>query len=232
MRKAILNGDGFMKEASVFLVDDHPVVREGIGRLIDREPDLSVCGEAEDVPGAIEGIERTRPDVVIVDLSLKGSSGLDLIMDIKARWPEMRMLVLSMFDEAYYAERVLRVGAMGYVMKQEPPRTVLDAIRQVMKGEVFVSEQVSSRMLQGLVHTSGDSFTSSLDRLSDREMQVFRMIGEGLTYQEIAEGLSLSVKTVESHVERIKEKLSIRSGRELLMRAVKWVLHSKGMGLI
>ncbi len=218
-----------MKEASVFLVDDHPVVREGIGRLIDREPDLSICGEAEDVPGALDGIERTRPDVVIVDLSLKGSSGLDLIVDIRARWPEMQVLVLSMFDETYYAERVLRAGARGYVMKQEPPRTVLDAIRLVMKGGLFVSPQVSARMLHGLVHSSGDSLTSSLDRLSDREMQVFRMIGEGLTYPEIAEGLTLSVKTVESHVERIKEKLDVRSGRELLMRAVKWVISSKGM---
>jgi len=216
-----------MSEARVFLVDDHPVVREGIGRLIDREPDLMVCGEAEDATAAQAGIDTLRPDIVIIDLSLKGSSGLDLIQEIKTRWPEMRMLVLSMYDEVYYAERVLRNGAMGYVMKQEPPRKVLDAIRHVLMGGVYVSDDVSGRILKGMVGPrTGPSY--SYDLLSDREIQVFCLVGEGLTYPDVATRLALSVKTVESHVERIKEKLDLHSGRELLLRAVEWVLRSGG----
>ncbi|GIV60446.1 MAG: DNA-binding response regulator [Rhodothermaceae bacterium] len=216
-----------MDAASIFLVDDHPIVREGLFRLIDREPDLGVCGEAEDAAGALDGLARTSPDVVVVDLSLKGSSGLDLIRDIKARWPGMKVLVLSMYDEAYYAERALRAGAMGYVMKQEPPRTVLDAIRQVRAGEVYVSRSVASRVLQGMAGAARPAPDALLERLSDRELQVFHMIGEGLSYPEVAARLSLSVKTVESHVERIKEKLAMNSGRELLLRAVEWVLRTQ-----
>ncbi|QXD15191.1 response regulator transcription factor [Rhodocaloribacter litoris] len=158
---------------------------------------------------------------------LKGSSGLDLIRDIKARWPGMKVLVLSMYDEAYYAERALRAGAMGYVMKQEPPRTVLDAIRQVRAGEVYVSRSVASRVLQGMAGAARPAPDALLERLSDRELQVFHMIGEGLSYPEVAARLSLSVKTVESHVERIKEKLAMNSGRELLLRAVEWVLRTQ-----
>jgi len=218
--------------ARVFLVDDHPIVREGIGRLIEKEADLMVCGEAEDAPEALERIGQARPDVVIVDLSLKGSSGLDLIQDIKIRWPEMVMLVLSMYDEQFYAERVLRAGAMGYIMKQEAPRRVISAIRRVMDGQVYVSEKVANKMLENMrgPGTNQAPLSSPLDRLSDREMQVFHMLGEGFTHQIIADRLHLSVKTVESHIERIKDKLGIRKGRELLMRAVEWVVRSRGEG--
>jgi DNA-binding NarL/FixJ family response regulator len=217
--------------ANVFLVEDHPIVREGVGRLIEKEPDMTICGEAENGTEALTRIERVRPDVVLVDLSLENSSGLDLIQDLRLRWPKMPVLVLSMYDEMYYAERVLRAGAMGYVMKQEAPRKIIQAIRTVLTGKLFVSEKVSDKMLQVIANPAGDVLTSPLDRLSNREIQVFQIIGEGLSNQEVADTLMLSVKTVESHIERIKDKLDIRSGRELHQRAIEWVMRARGQNV-
>lgn len=207
----------------IFVVDDHPILREGMERLIDREPDMEVCGQSDGE--SISGIFDTEPDVVILDLSLKSSNGLDLIHTIKAQLPKTAIFVLSMHDENLYAERVLRAGASGYIMKQEAPGKVLDAIRKVANGNVYVSDAMSRRLLKGLVKPTKETPIASL---SDREFQVFQYIGEGYTHQEIANLLSLSKKTIESHVERIKEKLSLKNGRELLRRAVEWVIRSQG----
>ena len=210
----------------VLLVDDHPIVRQGIRRLIEKEPGLLVCGEAEDAADALEIIEQEHPDVIVLDLSLKSSSGFDLILDVKQRWENMRILVLSMYNEDVYAERVLRAGASGYIMKQEAPKKVVKAIWAVLNGSVYVSDKVSASILQSMAGKR--TATSSVDSLSDRELQVFQMIGEGLTHQQIADKLLLSVKTIESHVEHIKDKMRISSGRELLQRAIEWVLRSQG----
>ncbi len=210
----------------VLLVDDHPIVRQGIRRLIEKEPGLLVCGEAEDAVDALEVIEKERPDVIVLDLSLKNSSGFDLILDVKQRWDNVRILVLSMYNEDVYAERVLRAGASGYIMKQEAPKKVVTAIWAVLNGSVYVSDKVSANILQSMAGKR--TATSSVDSLSDRELQVFQMIGEGLTHQQIADKLMLSVKTIESHVEHIKDKMRISSGRELLQRAIEWVLRSQG----
>ncbi len=211
--------------SQIFLVDDHPIVRQGIRSLIETELGLMVCGEAGDAQSALALIEQTRPDMVVVDLSLKHSSGFNLILDIKRRWADVPILVLSMYDEEVYAERVLRAGASGYVMKQDAPTKITNAIRAVLNESIYVSENVSSRILQKMVE--GRAAASWFDTLSDRELQVFQMIGEGLTYPHIADTLVLSVKTVESHVEHIKRKLSIRTVRYLLQRATEWVLHSQ-----
>ncbi len=210
--------------AKVLLVDDHPIVRQGVRRLIEKEPGLTVCGEAEDAPEALAIIETTRPDLVVLDLSLKQSSGFDLILDLKRRWEHLPVLVLSMYSEEVYAERVLRAGASGYIMKQEAPKKVISAIWSVLEGVVYVSEKVSAGILQSMAGRRAG--VSSIDSLSDRELQVFQMIGEGMTHQHIADKLMLSVKTIESHVEHIKRKLGLSSGRELLQRAIEWVLRS------
>lgn len=207
----------------VFLVDDHPMVREQLAHLIDQQPDLQVCGEAGDVADALEGIERLRPDIAIVDLSLKNSSGLDLIKDLKARESVVPVLVLSMHDESLYAERVLRAGAMGYVSKQENTRNILSAIRRVLDGAIHVSADLAGvlvkRMVGGLHHPDA----SPVARLADRELEVFQLIGRGQGTRKIAENLNLSVKTVESYRARIKEKLQLDDGIQLLQRAVQWV---------
>jgi len=210
----------------VLLVDDHPIVRQGIRRLIEKEPGLSVCGEAEDAQEALTIIENEGPDIIVLDLSLKNSSGFDLILSVKQRWEEVRILVLSMYNEDVYAERVLRAGASGYIMKQEAPKKVVSAIWAVLQGAVYVSDKVSANILQSMAGKKTEM--SSVERLTDRELQVFQMIGEGHSHQQIADRLMLSVKTIESHVEHIKTKLSIGSGRELIQRAIEWVMRSNG----
>ena len=212
-------GDG---KASVLLVDDHPVVRHGLARFIDKEPDLAVCGEADDAHEALAAIERLRPDVVVADLSLKGRPGLELVKDVEARFPGLPVLVLSMHDEGLWAERVLRAGARGYIMKQEATEQVVDALRRVLRGEVWVSAAMSARLLQRLAKArpAAAGAGSPLESLTDREMLVFQLIGSGLGTREIAERLSVSVKTAESHREHIKAKLNLASGTELLRYAI------------
>lgn len=207
----------------VFLVDDHPMVREQLAHLIDQQPDLQVCGEAADVAEAIEGIERLRPDIAIVDLSLKNSSGLDLIKDLKARESAVPVLVLSMHDESLYAERVLRAGAMGYVSKQENTRNILSAIRRVLDGGIHVSADIAGVLVKRMVGGLNQPDASPVARLADRELEVFQLIGRGQGTRKIAESLNLSVKTVESYRARIKEKLQLDDGIQLLQRAVRWV---------
>ncbi len=207
---------------SILLVDDHPLVRQGIRRLVDVEEDLSVCGEAENARQALTLIEEHRPAVVLLDLSLMDSSGFELLQAIHQRWPDVPVLVLSMYDEAVYAQRVLRAGASGYIMKQEAPRKVIKGIRAVLNGSIYVSEKVEAAVLAH--RTNRHASANPIASLSDRERQVFQRIGEGHTHRQIAEALGISVKTIESHVEHIKAKLGFGSGRELLQRAIEWVL--------
>jgi DNA-binding NarL/FixJ family response regulator len=209
----------------ILIVDDHPIVRRGLRELVADEPDLEVCGEAEDVAGALQQVEALSPDVVVIDLSLKGGHGLELIQEIKARKRPVKMLVSTMHDESLFAERVLRAGAMGYISKQESPDKIVGALRQVLRGEIYLSPRMANRFLHRLA--SGQSFeTSPIDSLSDRELQVFEMIGQGLATKQIARKLDLSPKTIEAHREKIKAKLNLKSGAELSRHATQWVLEN------
>jgi len=207
----------------VFLVDDHPLVREWLSQLIEREDDLAVCGEAEDAPEALQKIEETKPDIVIADISLKHTHGLELVKDLQARRPSLPVLVLSMHDESLYAERVLRAGARGYITKQEATKRILQAVRQVLSGQIYISEKMASRMVHKLVLGRADSQKSPIERLTDRELEVFQLIGRGQATRRIAAELHLGVKTVESYRARIKEKLKLEDGTQLLQHAIQWV---------
>jgi DNA-binding NarL/FixJ family response regulator len=208
----------------VLIVDDHPVVRQGLKSLIDCTADLQTCGEAETIFDALQLIERLKPDVVAVDISLGGESGIDLIKDIRIRRPYLPVLTLSVHDEVIYAQRVLQAGAQGYVTKGEPPETVLKALRTVLCGQVFVSDQIANRMLlqmsgPGKKRSSGQA----VDLLSDRERQIFELLGQGIGSRAAAKTLHVSIKTVESHRASIKKKLQVNGTSELLQRAIEWV---------
>jgi DNA-binding NarL/FixJ family response regulator len=210
------------KKERVVIVDDHPLFRERLSELINCEPDMEVCGEAEDVQQAIGLIRDTSPDLAVVDISLKGCSGLVLIKSIRALSIEVPILVLSMQDESLYAERALRSGATGYITKDEPADNVLSAIRRVLAGEVYLSGSMTSVFLKGL--TSGMKSTARpLDRLTDRELEVLELIGRGHTTRQIAETLRLGVATVDTYRARIKEKMNLRTSTELQHFAVRWV---------
>ena len=211
------------EKTSIFIVDDHPLLRRGLAELINREPDMVFCGEAEDAPTAMRLIELIKPDLVIVDISLKGYNGIELIKNIKAFDHKILVLVLSMHDESVYAMRVLKAGAKAYVMKQEVVDKVMEAIRRIRMGKVFVSESVASRMLDQVV-VGGDPATDSpIDLLSDRELEIVSMLGNGLPTREIAAKLHISIKTVESHRARIKEKLNLDNAIQLVQFCVRWV---------
>lgn len=212
-----------IEKKRLLIVDDHPIVRQGITRLINYEDELMVCGEAGNAKEALEAVEREKPDMVIVDISLKGRSGLELIKDLRMRHQDLPVLVVSMHDESLYAERVLRAGAKGYIMKQEPPEKVLNAIRQVLSGKIFVSEKMREKMLQRYVLGSSQKNASTVERLSDRELEVFRLIGKGMGTRQIAKELDLSIKTVETYREHIKEKLNLENSSKLLQYAIDWV---------
>ncbi len=214
---------GAPAEKTILLVDDHPVLRRGLASLIESEPDLTVCGEAATGSEALAAIRDRRPDLAIVDLSLGDSDGLDLVKDLKKRHPELPALVLSMHDEATYAERALRAGARGYLTKQQLDDTVLAAIRRLLAGETWMSPELEARLARKFVGGVTLDDGSPLDALSDRELEVFRWIGRGRTTRQIAEALHLSVKTIESHREHIKHKLAIESAAELARRAIRWV---------
>ncbi len=207
----------------ILIVDDHPILRRGLATLINQEQDLAVEGEAEDAKRAMEVIESMRPDMVIVDISLPGVDGVELIKKIKLRYADLPTLVVSMHDEALFAERALRAGARGYVMKQEAVDKVLIAIRRVLGGEIFVSTRIATKMLERFVDGDGGKAASPLDLLSDREMTVFQLIGQGFATRQIAEKLHVSVKTVESYRSHIKEKLKLEKGMDLLKFAIQWV---------
>ena len=211
----------------VLVVDDHPIVRHGLALLINREPDLMVCGEADDAQSATQAIVSLRPDLVILDISLGGPDGLELLKQIRTRNADLPVLVLSMHDETTYTERVLRAGANGYIMKEEATDRVLTAIRRILEGQVYVPDRVASRLLRQYAHTSTVTARSPLAALSDRELEVFRLIGAGRSTRQIAESLHLSVKTVESYQAHIKEKLELSNARELQYRAIELAVREK-----
>src|SRR4051794_32797505 len=211
-------------KSKVLLIDDHPIVRQGLVQLINEEPDLVVCGEASSAREAMDLAERTQPDVAVVDISLEDRSGVELIKDFRLRQPKMLCLALSMYDESMYGVRVLRAGGRGYIMKQEVTKKVITAIRRVLAGQVYVSEAMASRLVGQLVLGKTDADGSPTSDLSDRELEVLTMIGRGLGTREVAERLFISVKTVEAHKERLKEKLKLNSSTELVRFAVQFTL--------
>lgn len=210
------------KRARILLVDDHPLVRERLAEIINREADLTVCGEAEDRHDAIAAIAARHPELVIVDLTLKNSDGLELIKDIRSRWPKVRMLVVSMHDESLYAERVIRAGALGYITKQEATRRILLAIRRVLAGAIYLNERVASHIIGRLTTRSDSVAAAPAEVLADRELQVFDFTGRGLNTSEIAARLHIAVKTVETYRARIKEKLKLKHSSDLLQWAIAW----------
>lgn len=211
----------------VMIVDDHPIMRAGLKQLLAQEEDLEVCGEAEDAVGALRVVEQTNPGVIIVDISLRDSSGLELIKDLRIRFPHLPVLVLSMHEEAFYAERALRAGAKGYVTKAEVAARIVEAVRRVLSGQVYVSEKLADRLL-GRIVAGGGSGPVGIESLSDREFEVFELIGQGLELREIAARLHLSIKTVEAHRENIRKKLDLPSSAELFRYAVQWTQYEKG----
>ncbi len=215
------------KKKTVFVVDDHPIVRQGLALLINQETDLVVCGEAEEMHSALRAIMALHPDILIVDISLNGPDGLELLKQIRINSPRLPVLILSMHDESIYAERALRAGANGYIMKQEATEKVLVALRRILSGEIYVSDRIANNMLQHYVRGANLSEHSSVSELTDRELEVFRLIGEGHGTRQIADELHLSVKTVESYQAHIKEKLSLRNSRELVQHAVQWSVTEK-----
>jgi DNA-binding NarL/FixJ family response regulator len=207
----------------IFIVEDHPIFRKGLIQLISAENDFDVCGEAEEYIEAMAKIKKVKPDFLIVDISLKNSSGIELIKDVKALFHDILILALSMHDENIYAERVLRSGARGYLMKQEAPETVISAVRQILSGRVYVSENIASRMLNQIADGKKEGGGSPVDTLTDRELEVFKMIGEGFSTRQIADRLHISIKTVENHRAHIKEKMNLDNAIELIQRATLWV---------
>jgi len=206
----------------ILIVDDHPLVRAGFAQLIGDCPDLEVCGEAADMSEALKQVDATAPDLAIIDLSLAGGSGLDLIERIKCRNSKLLMLVASMHDETLYAERVLAAGARGYINKQEAQDRIIHAIRQVLGGKVYLSQNMTERLLNGLVDANNGR--RDIDSLSNRELQVFELIGQGVSTSQMAEQLNLSTKTIETHQAHIKKKLGLGSAHELTQRAIRWVM--------
>jgi DNA-binding NarL/FixJ family response regulator len=215
-------------KARIAIVDDHAIVRQGLTQLLNSTGRFTVCAEAASPAEAMLAIGASNPDCAIVDLCLGKASGLDLIEAIIGRWPNLPILVLSMYDETVYAERSLRAGARGYVMKREVSETLMEALREVLAGEIYVARSMRSRILQHLVAARAKGADSPFETLTNRELEVFRLLGEGQATSEIAGRLSLSVKTIETYCARIKEKLDVPNARELTRRAILWVEKSRG----
>lgn len=207
----------------ILLVDDHPMVRERLAAAIHEQPDLVVCGEAEDRFTALDLIEKTKPALAIVDLTLKQSHGLELIKDIRSRFPDLATLVVSMHDELLHAERVIRAGARGYITKQEATDKIMIAIRTVLGGNVYMSEKMASRIATGAVGSRKGTNALPVDRLSDRELRVFELLGQGHNTRQIADDLHLDMRTIETYRARIKEKLDLKDANELLQYAIRWM---------
>lgn len=210
------------RKTNVFVIDDHPLVRDSLAMLINQQEDMHVCGEAEDMASAMRGVTQAAPDIAIVDLSLKEGSGLDLIKHLKAKAPDVQVVVLSMHDEKLYAERCIRAGARGYVMKRESSKRIVAAIREVRAGRLFLSWQAASLFAERFVGAKQNLVEAPVESLSDRELQVFALIGQGFPTRDIAGSLNVSVKTVQAYCARIKQKLHIASATELLREAVRW----------
>jgi DNA-binding NarL/FixJ family response regulator len=225
---AFVSKEGPPNPARVLIVDDHPAVREALALRISRQRDLKVCGEAGDMVEALQLVEETAPDVAVIDISLKRGDGIDLIKRIKDRHDAVRMLVWSMHPESLYAERALRAGALGYINKDQATEKIVEAIRRVLAGKIYLSETIADSILhRAIVGKRSAGGRLSLDALADRELEVFRLIGEGLKTAEIAERLHLSVKTIETYRDRIRFKLDIANGAELAQVAAQWILQNR-----
>jgi len=211
------------EKVRILIVDDHPIVCRGLAELIENEADLAVCGEAGDIIEALKQVGEAQPHLAVIDLSLRNCSGIELIKQLKARHPGVKMLVTSMHDETVYAERALRAGAMGYINKEEATVSIIEAIRQVLRGKVYLSRRMTDTLLQQVARGEPPN-RSLVDHLTDRELEVFELIGQGLTTRQIASSLHLSIKTIETHRDGIKTKLNLTTGPQLARRAVEWVL--------
>jgi DNA-binding NarL/FixJ family response regulator len=216
------NSSALLRRRKVLVVDDHPIVRHGLAQLISREPDLEVCGEATNISGALRQVETNPPDVAVIDISLDGDNGIELVEEIKAKWPAVKILVSSIHDERVFAGRALRAGAMGYICKREDLGKLVAAIHQILRGEIYLSPDMTTRLLRRA------AVGQSLDRdpvetLSNRELQVFEMIGQGMTTVQIARKLDVSPKTIESHRKQIKAKLNLQNSAQLTRSAFQWV---------
>lgn len=209
-----------MNKSKIFIVDDHPLVREWLTMLIDQTTDLEVCDGAEDSQSALQGIARTNPALAIIDLSLGQDSGIDLLRTIREKFPRVATVVLSMHDERAYAERSIRAGARGYIMKRESTKKVVEAIHEVLNGNIYLSKELTELFAQKFISGSGEA--SPISQLSDRELEVFRFIGQGFETREISEKLKVNIKTVQTYCTRIKDKLKLSSGAELLREAMRW----------
>jgi DNA-binding NarL/FixJ family response regulator len=214
-----------VKKTRVLIVDDHPMTRAGLVHVINHQPDLTVCGEAESAARALDILDSSRPDLLLIDITLPGKSGLELIKDVKAMRPELLMLVISMHDESLYADRVLRAGARGYITKHEGGEKLMEAIRHVLRGKIYVSESMSAHILEIFSGGQTGLDRSSIEKLDDREFEVFEALGEGLSSQRIAKKLHLSAKTVDAHRANIKTKLQIKTTAELIAYAARWTAH-------
>jgi DNA-binding NarL/FixJ family response regulator len=216
------SGDSRESRKRIFLVDDHPLVREWLGHLINRQTDLTLCGEAGDASEAMREIRRRAPDAVVVDISLGGSSGIELVTEIKLAFPKIAVLVLSMHEDSTYVERALRAGALGYVAKRETTAKIVAAIRQVLRGQYFLSGPLALAITRKYVERPARAGLSPAERLSNRELEVFEMLGRGFETRRVAEELHISMKTVQAYCARIKEKLQLNSATELLREAILW----------
>jgi DNA-binding NarL/FixJ family response regulator len=210
------------EKSKILIVDDHPLFREGLQQLITRDPDLTMCGEASNATEATQRIAELKPDLVVVDISLGSGSGIELIKAIRNEHDDLPVLVVSMHDESLYAERSLRAGAMGYVMKQEPGKTVITAIHKLLRGEMYLSERMSSAVISKFMRGETDQPATPIDILSEREMEVFRMLGRGMGTRQIAHDLNVTVATVNSFRNRIKEKLKLKTATEVMLHAIQW----------
>ncbi len=210
-------------KSRILIVDDHPLFCEGLRRMLDRHPSLEVCGQVPDAVQAMKAVADLKPDLVLVDISLEGANGIDLIKSLKAKYEDLPLLVVSMHDESLYAERALRAGAQGYIMKNQPIQVVRGAIFKVLGGEIFLSEKMSTSVLAKLLRGKTEETPSSVDKLSDRELEVFQMLGEGKSSRQIAESLELTIPTIHSFRNRIKEKLDYKNSTELVLHAMQWV---------
>lgn len=215
-----------VKQTRILVVDDHPIVRQGIRSIIEREPDLAVCDEAEGMSQAMQSFFENQPDVIVTDISLENGSGVELVKELTARNPDLRILVCSMHDEMLFAERALRAGAKGYINKEEATDKLVTAIRRVATGHVYLSDKVTERMLCKRVGAADEQTPNPIEQLSDRELEVFEHIGRGVTTRQIAEKLHLSPKTVETYRENIKHKLNLSNATELTQHAVQWMLEN------
>jgi len=209
-------------KARIFIVDDHPLVREWLMNLIDQTPDLMVCGGSQDAASTLPGIAANQPDLAIVDISLGGGSGIDLIRSIRLLYPHLAVIVLSMHDERVYAERAIRAGARGYIMKRESTTKIVDAIRQVLQGNMYLSKDLTELFAEKFVSSPSPGGGLSISQLSDRELEVFQLIGQGYDTREIASTLNVNIKTVQTYCTRIKDKLTFSTGSELLREAIRW----------